>query len=580
MQQKRMTFSVVLFVGLLWLMGCGPTPTPAAVVPQPTTAAPPAAVVPQPTTAAPPAAVVPQPTPVPQQTQPKRGGSLVARMPGIVGDVPDLDPYLNTSFRTRTFAGFFYSRLLKFENGPGIGENSFIPTGDLAEKWEISKDGLTYTFYLRKNAKWQNKPPVNGRPVTADDVVYSWNRFIQVYPGKANWAIVKEVKKVDDTTVTITLNQPFAPFETALAQPTFFIMAKEVIEKDGDGRKTIVGSGPFIFEKYEKGVSFVGKRNPDYYITGMPYIDEIVMMIIPDESAAVAGLRSKQVDILFISAADRKTLGQTNKELVFLDIPFNLNGYFYWKVNEKPFNDIRVRQAFSLALDRDEIIKVIFEGQGSANSILPKAMSSWALDPLSAAMGPNSKYYKRDVAAAKKLLAEAGYPDGLKLPLITTLNAYGDTFNASVELVIKQFKEAGIQLELKPQDYAAFVSTTVQGKFDPGVIVYGLYCTCADPDEVVYNQYHPKSFGNQTGVNDPVLTEMIEKQRTLVDKAERKKLIDDIQRYLAEKQYVVVGSIGYQSFGIQPRVKDFWFHYDFGFGAEAFIKVWLDTSVK
>lgn len=572
MQHKRFIHLFISIMSVLLLLNaCGP-----AVTPAPTTAPAPAAVVPQPTTAPAPAAVVPQPTAVPAQPQPKRGGSLTARMPGIVGDVPDLDPFLNTSFRTKTFAGFFYSRLLKFENGPGIGENSFIPTGDLAEKWEVSKDGLTYTFYLRKNAKWQNKPPVNGRAVTADDVVYSWNRFIQVYPGKANWAIVKEVKAVDANTVTITLTQPFAPFEVSLAQPTFFIMAKEVIEKDGDGRKTIIGSGPFIFDKYEKGVSFVAKRNPDFFLAGLPYLDEVVMMIIPDESAAVAGLRTGQVDILFISAADRKSLPSTKKDLVYLDIPFNLNGYFYWKVNEKPFNDIRVRQAFSLALDREEIIKVIFEGQGSANSVLPKALSSWALDPLSADMGPNAKYFKRDVAAAKKLLAEAGYPDGLKLPLITTLNAYGDTFNASVELVIKQFKEAGILLELKPQDYAAFVSTTVQGKFEPGTVVYGLYCTCADPDEVLYGQYHPKSFGNQTGVNDPVFTEMVEKQRTMVDKAERKKLVNEMQRYLAEKQYVVISSIGNQSFAYQPWVKGFNFHYDFGFGSEFFIKLWLD----
>jgi len=262
--------------------------------------------------------------------------------------------------------------------------------------------------------------------------------------------------------------------------------------------------------------------------------------------------------------------------LLYLDIPFNLNAYLFWKVDQPPFNDIRVRQAFSLALDRDELVKVIFEGQGAASTVLPKAMSSWALDPNGPDMGPNGKYFKRDVVGAKKLLADAGFPNGIKLPLITTLNAYGDTFNQSVELIVKELKDAGIELELRPQEYASFVSTTVAGKFEPGTVVYGLYCTCADPDEVLYTFYHPKSSRNQANVNDPAFTEMIEKERTMVDKTERKELVNDMQRYLAEKQYYVVGSMGNQSFAYQPWVKDFNFHYDFGFGAETFLKVWLD----
>ncbi|MBI3536086.1 MAG: hypothetical protein HY070_00760 [Chloroflexi bacterium] len=98
------------------------------------------------------AVAAPQPPPATQVPQPQRGGSLVVRF--WTADPPDLDPYLNTSFRSQEFAGFFYSRLLKFDTGPKIGANAFIPTGDLAEKWDVSKDGLTYTFFLRKNAKW------------------------------------------------------------------------------------------------------------------------------------------------------------------------------------------------------------------------------------------------------------------------------------------------------------------------------------------------------------------------------------------------------------------------------------------
>ena len=113
---------------------------------------------------------------------PKPGGKVVNSY--FTGDPPDLDPYLNVTFRAAEFGGFFYSKLLKFDNGPGIPPTSFTPVPDLAEKYELSQDGLTYTFKLRANAKWQNKAPMNGRAVTADDVVWSFNRFRTVSPQK------------------------------------------------------------------------------------------------------------------------------------------------------------------------------------------------------------------------------------------------------------------------------------------------------------------------------------------------------------------------------------------------------------
>jgi len=105
----------------------------------------------------------------------KKGGSLVIRW--YTGDPPDLDPYLNVTFRAQEFAGFFYSRLLYFDSGPNVKPNDFVPVPDLAESYTISQDGLTYTFKLRANAKWHKAAPMNGRAVTADDVVYSFTRF-------------------------------------------------------------------------------------------------------------------------------------------------------------------------------------------------------------------------------------------------------------------------------------------------------------------------------------------------------------------------------------------------------------------
>lgn len=514
-------------------------------------------------------------SPAAAAAQAKPGGTITIRW--WTGDPPDLDPYLNVTFRAQEFAGFFYSRLLKYDSGPNIPPNSFIITPDLAEKYDVSKDGLTYTFTLRANAKWQNKAPMNGRPVTADDVVWSFNRFRQVSPNKTNLDIVKDVKATDPRTVVFTLNNAFAPFENTMASPLFWIMPKEVIEADGDARKRVIGSGPFIFDRFDKGVQVVAKRNPDYYFTGTPYVDDVNLLIIPEDATAVAGMRSKTIDINGLSATDSKALKTTNPEIVTTNYPQNLLFFMYWRLDAPPFNDIRVRQAVSLALDRDELINVLFEGVGLPNNALPGGLQSWYLDPRSPEMGPNAKYFKRDVEAAKKLLADAGFAGGLKVPLIASLNAYGNTFNQSVELVIKQLKDAGITADLRPQDYSAYIGTTFLGKFDPGSMVWGLETPYQEPHEYLYNMYHPKGTRPHTGpINDAQLTAMIEKQAVTLDKTERKQQIFEIQRYLGEKQYMVMGATGNTYIGILPRVKNFYYESDYGRGGEWLPKVWLD----
>ncbi|MGI8691213.1 MAG: ABC transporter substrate-binding protein [Thermomicrobiales bacterium] len=504
----------------------------------------------------------------------KPGGTLVIRW--WTGDPPDLDPYLNVTFRAQEFAGFFYSRLLKYDSGPGVGPNSFIPVPDLAEKYDISKDGLTYTFTIRANAKWQNKPPMNGRAVTADDVVWSYNRFRQVSPNKNYFDVVKEVKATDPHTVVFTLNNVFAPFANSVAAPVFYIMPKEVIEADGDGRKRVIGSGPWMFDKFDKGVQVVAKKNSDYYFTGTPYVDEVDLLIVPEDATAVANLRAKQIDINAVSQTDRKALASSNPEMQFVDYPQNLLFFMYWRVDAPPFNDVRVRQAVSLALDRDELVTVLFEGKGYMNNAVPAGLESWWLDPRSADMGPSAKYFKRDVDTAKKLLADAGFPTGTKIPFISSLNAYGNTFNSSIDTVIKQLKDVGIQLDFRPQDYAAYIGSTFLGKFDPGTMVWGLETPFQEPHEYLFNMYHPKGVRNHAGINDPKLTDMVEKQSVALDKADRKKIIFDIQRYTGEQQYYVIGPVGNTSVVAQPWVKNLNIESDYARGGEFVPKIFLD----
>jgi len=491
-------------------------------------------------------------------------------------NTPTLDPFLNVSVRTQEPAAFFYSRLIMPKKGPGIPGLAYIFEGDLAESWNASDDLLTYTFHLRPGIKWHNKPPLNGRPVTAQDVVWSYERFVKVSPEKGRFDYVANVTAPDDRTVVFKLKDIYAPFENAIGAPYFWIMPREVVEQDGDASKRVIGSGPFIFDRYESGVGFYGKKNPSYYRKGEPHVDEFQMLIIPDQATRMAGLRAKELDGAEVEQQDLDALKQTNPDIQIVEVEFNNNVIIYWKVDKPPFDDIRVRQAFSMAINRDEMIGVVFNGRGGWNTSVPWALSSWWLDPKGPDFGPNARYFKYDPAEARKLLAAAGYPNGMKIDLVST-PGYGQRVIQQVEVIQQGLKSAGVEATIKMQEYSAYISTTFLGKFDGGdMIVVGPNANFNEPHEFFFLLYHPKGPRNASGVNDPKLTQMIEKQMRTLDKADRKQQINDIQRYLAEQMWFVPTVSGFRSMAYQPYVRDAYTRTDFGLGSEVVPKLWLD----
>ena len=208
----------------------------------------------------------------PAQT-PKRGGVIrIAER-----EAPGLDPHLTISFLTHSYMSLAYSQLVRFPNGPeqkSPTDFSILP--DLAEKWTVSKDGKVYTFSLRKGVRFHNKPPVNGREVTAEDVKYSLERFMAKSGFRERFEPVQAIDVVDRHTVRITLKEPYAPFLNHLANPSFCaILPREAEDKfkDFNHPDAVIGTGPFVLKSYDKGVKMVFERNPDYFMKGFPYLD-------------------------------------------------------------------------------------------------------------------------------------------------------------------------------------------------------------------------------------------------------------------------------------------------------------------
>ncbi len=407
--------------------------------------------------------------------------------------------------------------------------------------------------------------------------MWSFERFMKVSPQRAAFDIVAAVSAPDDRTVQFSLKDVYAPFESAIGAPVFWIVPREVIEQDGDAARRVVGSGPFIFDTYDTGVSFTAKKNPDYYRPGEPRVDEVIGHILPDTATQMAALRGKQLDYVDVPQQEVAALRKSNPELQLVETEFNIIPFIYWRIDRPPYNDPRVRQAVSMAIDRDEYIRVIGDGRGNYNNFIPWALTEWWLDPRGPDQGPTAKYFRTDSAEAKRLLTAAGYTNGFKADLVST-PGFGQVWVQSVEMLQQFLKSVGIDATIRMQDYAAYLATTFQGKLPEGdnVLVYALETPFSEPHDFLFNMYHPSGTRNHAGVNDPKLTQMIERQMRTLDKADRKKQIFEIQRYLAEQMYYPPGAAGMATFGLAPWVRDFYPVSDYGRGAEVIPKLWLD----
>ena len=481
---------------------------------------------------------LPRPPAAAAQT-PKRGGTL--RLAHQLDPVTGFDPHLTISFLTMIPLSFAYSRLLKVKAGPGIKPTTYPLEADLAESWTQPNE-TTYVFKLKKGVRWHPKPPVNGRELTADDVKYTYERFLTI-KGNGNRPVLESVEKIDALdkyTVKFTLKEPNAWFLDMLASTSTWIVAKECVEKFGDLKKaeSVVGTGPWMLERWEPNVKISYVRNPNYFVPGLPYADAVEITIDKDPSSRLAAWLSGKLDFgpeyqQVVRRLDLDVAKQRKPGLQTAEYPWFTSGLVGFKSDKPPFNDIRVRRALSRATSLAEIFEVNAFSQGvwTPSPAVPAAASEWTI-PIDQ-LGPEGrKLFEFSTAEAKRLLAEAGHPSGFKTQVDTT-PGYGPDFMDFVQTLTKEWKAAGIDATLNLKEYGAYISSTIYGKFDQMFV--GLRGAWVDPEAYLYRYYMPGEPLNVMNVNDPKLTEMIRLQRRTFDVAKRKQILWDIQRYLAEQ---------------------------------------------
>jgi peptide/nickel transport system substrate-binding protein len=470
---------------------------------------------------------------------PKRGGVLRLT---VQADPLHFDPHQTISFVTMVPLSLVYSRLVKVKAGPSVRPMTYPIEPDLAESWTQQND-TTYVFKLRKGVRWHPKPPVNGRELTADDVKYTYERFLTITgnPNKPVLEYVDRIEAVDKHTVKFTLKEPNAWFLDLLASTSTWIVAKECVEKFGDLKKveSVVGTGPWMLERWEPNVKLVYVRNPNYFVPGLPYADGVDMLIDKDPSSRLATWLSGKTDFgpeyqHAVRWLDAPLARQRKPGLQTAEYTWLTSGSTGFKVANPPFNDLRVRRALGRATNVAEVFESLAFSQGhwTPNPIVPAAFAEWSI-PIDQLGPEGKKLYEFNTGEAKRLLAEAGHPNGFKTTVEAAAAVYGPDFDDFVQITLKNWKAAGIEGDLKLKEYGAFISSTIFGKFD-GMFI-GLRGAWADPEAYFYRWFMPGQPLNVWGVNDPKLTDMIKLQRRTFDVPKRKQVIFDIQRYLADQ---------------------------------------------
>ena len=435
----------------------------------------------------------------------------------------------------------------------------------------------TYLFHLRQGVHWHNTPPVNGRELVAEDVKFTFDRFLTM-PGNPSRELLEALDRVevmDRYTVKFLLHEPFVWFlDTLAVMSGMVIIAPEVVEQFGDLKKpeSAIGTGPFLLEHYEPNVKSVFTRNPTYFHDGQPYVDRVEWLVIEDASTGLAMYRAGQLDcgpmeLWVVRQPDLEALQKSHPHLRYQDCQSLGGSMLALRTDQPPFNDVRVRRAISMAIDRQGLIAAVW-GRGQPTPAIAPGLTAWSL-PIDQ-LGAGAQYYQYNPQEARRLLAEAGFARGLQTPLAATGGIGMDHLDA-VQLIQRSLKDVGITAELKLQEFGAYSATTNQGKFEG--LAYGRFPLAWTADQPFFNTYIRQE--NMSHVNAPALTAMFKAQRRTQDVEARKHIVFDMQRYAAEQQYYIYLISPIYTASWQPYVKNYALHFTQDYGGRV-AALWLD----
>jgi peptide/nickel transport system substrate-binding protein len=462
---------------------------------------------------------------IPASTKPPKRGGVLTR--ASAWDPPVIDPRLTQSVGLYQFVGLTSNRLVRYTfSDEATGPSDMTLKGDLAESWQSDSAYRVWTFKLRQGVKWQNVTPLNGRELTAADVKYCFEAYAKEGVQTFTFQEIEGMETPEKHTLRVHLKAPNTLFPQNVAEFIAVIFPREILEEDGDLKKRLVGTGPYILKEHTRKVRIVLQRNPDYYDKGRPYIDEYIILSTPDAATRLAAFRTGQSDIIWLaSPSEVETVRKTNPNAIVQSHHNTLAPFGLALAQDKPpYNDVRVRRAISMAIDRQKQVDTVYEGHGIPGWGVPYIYYQDKAPTLKE-LGSWWQYRPEE---AKKLLAEAGHGKGFETTLF--YYEYFPQMTSQVQLVQQELKKnLNIDIKITKLDYTTYYGRYVEGKWEG--MSWGFQSGHAiGLDERTYQYMHSKSTKNFFRVNDPVVDELTTKLRRTPDRAEQrsltKKLVD------------------------------------------------------
>jgi peptide/nickel transport system substrate-binding protein len=397
-------------------------------------------------------------------------------------------------------------------------DETLAPIPGLAESWDISEDGITYTFNLRQGVLFHN-----GREFVADDVKYSMERLLDpatASPSIDDLSSVETVDVADDYTVVITLKAADSSFLAKLMGSSISMVPKEEVEANGDLMQTMVGTGPFRFVDYVPNTQVTLERFEDYWDSPYPYLDGLELIIVPDNTSRTTALVTGTVDLVEYAPVQDLPIFEQDETIEVVGNENTNIRYMGINVTREPFGMIEVRQAMAMAIDRGPIIDSAVFGYGTpTNVVFPE--SYWA--------GIPSQVAAPDIEGAKALLEEVGLGDGFETT-IQSWAQYSFLFNAAI-VIQEQLRQIGIEAEVDLQENAVLLENYFGGNFDLSVTGTSAY---VDPNDVIQSNFGTDQSANGEGYSNPEIDRLIEEGVAVTDQADRAEIYAEVQSILLE----------------------------------------------
>ncbi len=476
-----------------------------------------------------------------------RGGTLVAAWEQ---EPVGLDPHIVSARSSYQVLENVIDTLITLD-----AEQNLVPS--LAHTWTVADDGLSVTFELREGVRFSN-----GKELSAEHVVAVFERLIDPETGSGNayrMAGVTSIDAPDALTVVLTLDAPNPSLLGHLASSNPLGVFDPAGVEDGTINTRPIGTGPFMITDYQPGTRVLLERNPYYWDEGLPYLDAVDIRIIGDETVRRTALVTGDIDWAF-SVPPQAVEELAARDDVVID-SIAAGAYYYIGVNmmEGPLADVRVRQAISYAINRDNIAAAAEFGNAAVTQDPIPSTSAWDF---------SYTPYSYDPERARALLAEAGYPDGFELEIMP--NSVMDNTVRAAQVIQADLAAVGIRSSIRALEWAEWLQEQGEGNYDTYVCSWnGL----VDPDDFYYAQHRTGEVFNFTGYSNPSVDELLDEARMVTEFDERRVLYEEINRQIVDEAPYIYLYNPLEIHAYSPDVMGFQARAD---QAVRFVTTWLD----